>query len=44
MIGSVAIGYLLFAEVPDAFTWLGAALIIGAGIFIGLWGGGRSKA
>ena len=42
MIGSVAIGYLLFAEIPDVFTWLGASLIIGAGIYIGIWGGGRA--
>ena len=38
MIGSVAIGYLLFAEIPDAFVWLGAALIIGAGLYVGIWG------
>ncbi|MCM5570409.1 DMT family transporter [Burkholderiaceae bacterium FT117] len=38
MIGSVAVGYLLFAEVPDAFTWLGAAMIIAAGIYVGISG------
>lgn len=36
MIGSVTVGYLLFAEIPDRYTWIGASLIIGAGIYIGL--------
>ena len=36
MVGSVAVGYLLFAEVPDAFTWLGTALIIAAGLYVGI--------
>ncbi len=29
-----AIGYLLFDEVPDAWTWVGAAVIAGAAIYI----------
>ncbi len=36
MVGSVAVGYWMFSEVPDLFTWLGSALIIGAGLYIGL--------
>lgn len=28
------IGYLLFAEVPDGWTWVGAAVIAGAAIYI----------
>jgi drug/metabolite transporter (DMT)-like permease len=36
MVGSVIVGYLLFSEVPDAFTWLGAAMIIGAGLWVGM--------
>ena len=35
MIGSVIVGYLMFAEVPDFYTWLGTALIIGAGLLVG---------
>lgn len=35
MIGSVVVGFLMFSEVPDAFTWLGAAVIIASGLFIG---------
>ena len=41
LVGSVAVGYFMFAEMPDAFTWVGAALIIGAGLYIGLRGEDR---
>lgn len=36
MIGSVIVGYLLFAEVPDLYTWIGTALIVGAGLLVTL--------
>ena len=36
MVGSVVVGYLMFAEIPDLFTWLGTALIIAAGLYVGL--------
>lgn len=35
MVGSVTVGYLLFSDLPDAYTWTGAALIVGSGLFIG---------
>ena len=35
LIGAVVVGYLVFHDLPDALTWLGAAIIIGAGLFIG---------
>lgn len=35
MIGSVVVGYLMFAEVPDVYTWIGSAVIIGAGLLVG---------
>lgn len=35
MIGSVIVGYLMFAEVPDFYTWLGSAVIIAAGLLVG---------
>jgi len=38
MIGSVIVGYLMFAEVPDFYTWLGTAVIVGAGLMVGLQG------
>jgi len=34
MIGSVFVGYWLFNEFPDAFTWVGSFLIIAAGIYV----------
>jgi drug/metabolite transporter (DMT)-like permease len=43
MIGSVIIGNLMFAEVPDFYTWLGSAVIIAAGLLVG-WQGRRRKA
>ena len=36
MIGSVIVGYLMFAEVPDGYTWLGTVLIVGAGLLVTL--------
>ena len=42
MIGSVIVGYLMFAEVPDLYTWVGTALIVGAGLLAG-WQSRRRK-
>lgn len=36
MVGSVAVGHWLFQDLPDSFTWLGAGMIIAAGIYVGL--------
>lgn len=36
MVGSVAVGYLLFGDLPDGYTWAGTALIVGAGLYVGL--------
>jgi drug/metabolite transporter (DMT)-like permease len=35
LLGSVAIGWLMFGDWPDAATWVGAAIIVGAGLWIG---------
>ena len=43
MIGSVIVGYLMFAEVPDFYTWLGTAVIVAAGLMVG-WQGSRPRA
>jgi drug/metabolite transporter (DMT)-like permease len=43
MIGSVIVGYLLMGNLPDQSTWIGAAIIISAGIYIG-WRETREKA
>jgi drug/metabolite transporter (DMT)-like permease len=35
MLGSVLIGFLLFNDLPDAMTWLGAAIVIASGLYVG---------
>jgi drug/metabolite transporter (DMT)-like permease len=42
MIGSVVVGYLMFAEIPDFYTWVGSAVIIAAGLLVG-WQGRRKS-
>ncbi|APE44629.1 hypothetical protein BOO69_15335 [Sulfitobacter alexandrii] len=32
LIAAVALGWILFGDLPDVFTWMGLALIIGAGL------------
>ena len=34
LVGSTLLGYVLFAEFPDIWTWLGAAIIVGSGLYI----------
>ncbi len=34
LVGSVVLGYLLFANFPDLWTWLGSGVIIASGIYI----------
>jgi len=34
LIGSTVLGYLIFAEFPDLWTWVGAAVIIASGLYI----------
>ena len=36
LIGSVAVGWLFFGDWPDAGTWIGAAIIVAAGLWLGL--------
>ncbi|MBS0539784.1 MAG: DMT family transporter [Proteobacteria bacterium] len=42
MIGSVIVGYLMFAEIPDFYTWVGSAVIIAAGLLVG-WHGRKKN-
>ena len=42
MIGSVIVGYFMFAEVPDFYTWLGTAVIVGAGLTVS-WQGRKPQ-
>lgn len=34
LIGATFTGYALYRQLPDGWTWLGAAIIVGAGLFI----------
>jgi drug/metabolite transporter (DMT)-like permease len=40
LIWAAVLGYLVFGDVPSVWTWLGAAIIIGSGLWIA-WRGGR---
>ena len=35
LLGSVIVGYLFFGDFPDLLGWVGAAIIVGAGLYIG---------
>lgn len=39
---AIALGWVLFGEMPDAIAFLGAAIIVGSGLF--LWRSGRVRA
>ncbi len=43
LLGSVTVGYVIFHEMPDLMTWLGAAIIAASGLYIG-WTQSRRKA
>ncbi|MBI3512495.1 MAG: DMT family transporter [Proteobacteria bacterium] len=43
LIGSVVIGYYVFGNFPDAWTWLGAAIIVGCGVYIAYREGVRRR-
>ncbi len=43
LVGSVIVGYMVSSYIPDHYTWLGAAIIIAAGLYIG-WRESREKA
>lgn len=42
LIGSVLVGYVMFDDLPDAMTWLGAGIIIAAGLYVG-WSQARGR-
>ena len=35
LIGAAVLGYLIFDESPDVWTWAGAAVIIASGLYVG---------
>ena len=36
LIGTATLGYFIFGNFPDLWTWLGAAIIIASGLYIAL--------
>jgi drug/metabolite transporter (DMT)-like permease len=36
LVGTATLGYLVFGNFPDAWTWLGAVIIIASGVYIAL--------
>jgi drug/metabolite transporter (DMT)-like permease len=36
LVGATLVGWFLFGQFPDAWTWLGAAIIVGSGLYITL--------
>ncbi|MGR3747969.1 MULTISPECIES: DMT family transporter [unclassified Paracoccus (in: a-proteobacteria)] len=34
IVGATIVGYLVFGDLPDALTWLGTAIILGAGMYV----------
>jgi drug/metabolite transporter (DMT)-like permease len=34
LLGAAVLSYSVFGQVPDAWTWLGAAIIVASGIFM----------
>jgi drug/metabolite transporter (DMT)-like permease len=44
LIGSVTVGYFFFGDFPDLLTWIGAAIIVGSGLYIGWSQTRREKA
>jgi drug/metabolite transporter (DMT)-like permease len=35
LVGAVIVGYLISGYLPDAYTWIGAGIIVSAGLYIG---------
>lgn len=34
IVGAVALGYFVFGDLPDFWTWVGTAIILGAGLYV----------
>jgi drug/metabolite transporter (DMT)-like permease len=34
LVGAAALGFLVFGDVPSAWTWTGAAVVIASGLYI----------
>ncbi len=42
LLGSVVVGYLFFGDFPDVLGWIGAAVIVGGGLYVG-WSQTRAR-
>src|SRR5690606_20001858 len=40
IVAAAALGWLIWGQFPDVFTWIGIAVVCTSGIVIGLWSGG----
>ena len=43
IVSTVALGWLLFGDLPDAWTWTGILVIVGSGVFVTLWTSERAS-
>ena len=43
LVYAAALGYFVFAELPDAWTWAGAAIIVAATLYLARVEGGRAR-
>jgi len=44
IVGATALGYFVFGDLPDLWSWIGIAIVVGAGIFIALREGRARRA
>ena len=42
LLGAVVVGFWLFGDLPDSWTWIGAAMIVVAGLFLA-WSEARGR-
>ncbi len=42
LIGAALLSYTVFGEIPDLWTWIGAAIIVGSGIYM-IWREGKRR-
>ena len=43
IVSTVALGWLLFGDLPDAWTWTGILVIVASGVFVTLWTSERAS-
>jgi len=43
LVGATIIGFLLYGALPDLWTWMGAMVIVAAGLLVAHWDRGRAR-